>query len=656
MNAPESAIPNPVFNTSTPDLLGLFVRRGLAEFCRGLPEYQDLTQLLGDAPRNGLLDALSGDWPTFCQWLERRQNELPGAAGRFIHDFKLTLPEIFLLALLGEVESDHRVTLTIAELQAPGREPRPSQHLVSNLLTCLFPDGKAVHPLGHPLLKSGAIRLLGDEPLPLRHLALDERLWNLLRDQRPAWPGVTPLGHENSGMIPAEIRESLPRLADMIQSGRLDGLILRGDRDTGRLVAAQLAERLQQHAARVDIADWNDQPVVTLYFRYARWLPVFEPDLGPGDRLPFARATDAKQVAVFLLGRDGSIDHPGLAELTLPPLGQEERRAMLSRASAEDTQYPQDALHARLQGPALHATWKRAQQLARQQQESPTVQHWARARWMINPDRLRRLAEPMPRRIEPEAMILSPGLERELESLLQRCRHRETLWQGLGPTLQASCSPGVRCLFVGESGTGKTLAASYLATALAAPLFRVDLAGVVNKYIGETEKNLGALLDEAAESDIILLFDEADSVFGQRTDGGETGERYANMLTNFLLTRIEDHPGIIFLTSNARARIDPAFTRRLDVILEFPLPGYNERLRLWQSHLGERSPGDEICRQLASHCDLAGGYIRNTVLTAAARAQRITPLMLIDALTEEYHKLGQSLPVDLQQWRNGLTE
>jgi len=652
MNAPES----PMLNTSTPDLLGLFVRRGLAEFCSNLPEYQNLGQLLGEATQNSLLNTLSGDWATFSQWLEQRLGNLPGTAGRFIRDFNLSLPEVYLLALLGEVESDHRVTLTISELQAPDREPRPSMHLLSNLLACLFPASNSSNLLDHSLVKSEAVKLLGDDPLPLRHLALDERLWSLLQEQRPTWPGITQLGRDSSGLVPAQIREMLPNLAEMLQSGRLEGLILRGDRDTGRLVAAELAQLLKQQAALIDIAHWNSQPVITLYSHYARWLPVFEPSIGPGERLPFARTADKNRVAIFLLGRDGSIDHPGLAELELPPLGLEERQALLSRIQGEDSQYPESALHARLQGPALQNTWQRAQLLAQQQDETPEVKHWAQARWLINPDRLRRLAEPLPRKIEADALILPPSLDTELQSLLHRCQHRESLWNGLGPTLQASCSPGVRALFVGESGTGKTLAASYLATALAAPLFRVDLAGVVNKYIGETEKNLGALLDEAAESDIILLFDEADSVFGQRTDGGETGERYANMLTNFLLTRIEEHPGIVILTSNARSRIDPSFIRRLDVILEFPLPGYEERLALWQSHLGERSPGEEVCSQLASYSDLAGGHIRNTVLAAAAKAPQITPLMLIDALEEEYHKLGLSLPVDLQQWRNGLME
>jgi len=182
----------------------------------------------------------------------------------------------------------------------------------------------------------------------------------------------------------------------------------------------------------------------------------------------------------------------------------------------------------------------------------------------------------------------------------------------------------------------------------------VDLAAVMNKYVGETEKNLGRLLDEAAALDVVLLIDEADALFGRRSEGKETGERYANMMTNFLLTRIESHPGIVVLTTNARNRLDAAFTRRFDAIIEFPLPGVDERYRLWRSHLGARSPSDDDCRLLASYSDLPGGHIRNAVLHAAALSetapgQPVELVLLVAALASEYHKLGRTPPPQLAQ-------
>ena len=255
-------------------------------------------------------------------------------------------------------------------------------------------------------------------------------------------------------------------------------------------------------------------------------------------------------------------------------------------------------------------------------------------------------AEPMDDAAMDKLIERQGQVQENLDAVILRARKRETLWQGMGETLQATPSPGVRALFVGESGTGKTLAASYISTALTAPLYRVDLSAVMNKYIGESEKNLSMLLDQAAATDVVLLFDEADALFGSRTDGKETGERYANMLTNFLLTRIETHPGIVILTTNSSERIDNAFNRRIDAVIEFPLPGYEQRLQLWRSHLGKRGPGEPVYRNLASYCDLAGGQIRNVVLTAAVYAEntRISTADLWQGLRAEYNKLGRELP------------
>jgi hypothetical protein len=288
--------------------------------------------------------------------------------------------------------------------------------------------------------------------------------------------------------------------------------------------------------------------------------------------------------------------------------------------------------------------------LAASLQESLELKHIAEARRKLGAEKLRLLAQPVFREVSEDALILPPLVTQGLEGVVLRARKREELWKNLGETLRVTPNPGVRALFVGESGTGKTLAASYIATRLAAPLYRVDLSAVMNKYIGESEKNLAQLLDHAAATDVVLLFDEADALFGSRSEGKENGERFANMLTNFLLTRIETHPGIVILTTNSRERIDTAFTRRLDAIVEFPTPGFEERLQLWRSHLGERGPGEEIYRSLASYCDLAGGQVRNVVLTAAAYAEshEITNANLLEGLRAEYRKQGREMPKKLE--------
>jgi SpoVK/Ycf46/Vps4 family AAA+-type ATPase len=315
------------------------------------------------------------------------------------------------------------------------------------------------------------------------------------------------------------------------------------------------------------------------------------------------------------------------------------------------------AEHALLDGPSVRTLAGRVRLDARMRGEPPGLGHLRRARAGFGSERLRQLSQPVAREVPPDALVLPDDLLERFDALVARCRQRETLSDGLGSSL-AEPVRGVRALFCGESGAGKTLAASRLATILGAPLFRVDLSAVMNKYIGESEKNLGRLLDEAAALDVILLIDEADALFGRRGEGKDTGERYANMLTNFLLTRIEQHPGIVVLTSNNRGRIDSAFTRRFDAIIEFPPPGATERLRIWESHLGGRSPDAALCRQLASYCTLPGGYIRNAVLQAAALdpagdadpgapARPIAAERLVAALLEEYRKIGRTPPPQL---------
>jgi hypothetical protein len=353
---------------------------------------------------------------------------------------------------------------------------------------------------------------------------------------------------------------------------------------------------------------------------------------------------------VLVLPNDVTLQEGNLLELSIDAPTIEDRRQLWSR-ECDDTKLSEHlARCARLSARSIRWIANSARQIAERLQQPLGLEHIREARARFGVDKLRLLAQPVFRQVHEDALVIPPMVNEGLQLVLRRAHQRESLWHGLGSTLSVTPNPGVRALFVGESGTGKTLAASYIATCLAAPLYRVDLSAVMNKYIGESEKNLAQLLDYAAASDVVLLFDEADALFGNRGDGQETGERFANMLTNFLLTRIETHPGIVILTTNSRERIDNAFTRRLDVIVEFPLPDFEERLHLWRSHLGERGPGDEVYRNLASYCDMAGGHLRNVVLTAASVAgdQPIRCEHLLEGLKAEYRKQGREMPRKLE--------
>jgi hypothetical protein len=264
------------------------------------------------------------------------------------------------------------------------------------------------------------------------------------------------------------------------------------------------------------------------------------------------------------------------------------------------------------------------------------------------------LAELISDEVGDEALVANATLRHELESLVTRCQLREDFPHSLGPSIQARYRPSVRALFVGPSGTGKTLAVAWLATRLGIPLFRVDLSAVTSKYIGETEKNLSQLLARAEQNEVLLLFDEADSLFGKRTDIHEANDRFANAQTNYLLQRMESYDGITILTSNGRGRFDDAFSRRFDAILSFPLPGPEERRSLWLAHLGpEHNVNNGQLNLLSAVAELTGGQIRNAVLRAAVDAAQngkgIQYCHLLAGVASEFRKMSRQLPNELKQ-------
>ena len=178
---------------------------------------------------------------------------------------------------------------------------------------------------------------------------------------------------------------------------------------------------------------------------------------------------------------------------------------------------------------------------------------------------------------------------------------------------------GPIALFSGPPGTGKTFAAEVLANTLDLPLFRVDLGGLVSKYIGETEKNLGALFDAVIKEPMLLLFDEADSLFAKRSEVQDAHDRYANLEVSYLLSRLEHHKGPCILTSNLRRGIDPVFARRFQMVIDFPFPDEIARSKLWRLHIPVGAPIDEDVEadNLARETELTGGQIRNAALHAA---------------------------------------
>lgn len=259
------------------------------------------------------------------------------------------------------------------------------------------------------------------------------------------------------------------------------------------------------------------------------------------------------------------------------------------------------------------------------------------------------LAQRVPALGAQEALTVPEELEQEFALLVARCRHRETLPGLLPAAFGTASAAGVRALFKGPSGTGKTLAARQLAAALGRPLFRVNLAGTVSKYIGDTERNLERVFAAAEALDIVLLLDEGDALMAGRTGVSNANDRYANLETNYLLQRLERYEGILVVTTNAADRIDNAFARRMDATLEFALPDPSTRHRLWCAQLpaGHRVQGEAL-EEVARRCNLSGGQIRNAALHATLLALEHGDGPgedeLAAALRREYRRAGQACP------------
>jgi SpoVK/Ycf46/Vps4 family AAA+-type ATPase len=218
----------------------------------------------------------------------------------------------------------------------------------------------------------------------------------------------------------------------------------------------------------------------------------------------------------------------------------------------------------------------------------------------------------------------------------------------------------VRALFTGASGTGKTMAARILGAVLDLDVYRVDLAAVINKYIGETEKNLHRVLSRAEALDVVLLLDEGDALLGSRTEVRSANDRYANLETNYLLQRLESYQGIVVVTTNLGENIDTAFQRRMDVVVPFFAPRAEERWQILDMHLPAGHVVDqEFLQKVAALCQLTGGQLRNAALHAALLALEdghdipVTSGHLEEAVRSEYRKAGAAYPLAREGFGDG---
>ena len=594
--------------------------------------------------------------------------------------------DILLVCIAPELEL--RYERLYSYLQDDVTRKRPTVALILNLLyadrearlaarTRFAPDA--------PLLRHHLLALFGDpaQPQPplLAHYArVERRVLDFVLEQDALDPAlsdcatlVTPHNSLDSLVFPTEVRHRLARLADSPPERTPAAIILRGAKGSGRHAAAQaLCAAWQQPLLTVRLGrllarDGNPAEQVRIALREARlsgaaiyWqdYTLFKDGHPPAmQRAAFHELLIAAPLVHFLPFAEGEAEPERtllraahVARITLPRPAYALRRELWSRfldrsELAPDADLDSVAGRFRLTAGQIYDAVADAHHRAAGRHIT-TADLFAAARARTT-GRLAKLAK----RIEPrhawDDLVLPPDQVAQLRELCDQIRYRHIVFDEWGFDRRLSLGKGLNALFVGPSGTGKTMAAEVVAGELGLDLYKIDLSTVVSKYVGETEKNLERIFAAAHHSNAILFFDEADALFGKRSEVHDAHDRYANVEISYLLQKMEEYEGLVILTTNLNKNMDEAFVRRMHFTIEFPYPEADDRLRLWQVLLPAQLPlaADVDLELLATRYRLTGGNIRNVVLYAAFLAARDGGTLgmehLLWATRREFQKMGR---------------
>jgi hypothetical protein len=458
-------------------------------------------------------------------------------------------------------------------------------------------------------------------------------------------------------VLSPEMRATAERLAAIIESGAADAIVLRGPRHNGRsTLAGAIARRTGKGILDATAMSGPNDPrwrtaAATACLLDAVMLTPIDP--GPSEIVQLPDLPDGIAPLFVTLGMAGGVGG-ALADRAITvriPVADHETRARLWRLALDADS---DGL------PNLRMTSGNIVRAARVARAARALDASADLDAEALRAAVRSLEHPgleaLARRVDASAdcshLALPAETQSELTTLISRCRQRERLGAFVGEALH-DLGPGVRALFRGPSGTGKTLAARMLARGLDMELHCLNLASVVDKFVGETEKNLERVFARAEELDVVLLLDEGDALLAPRTPVMTANDRYANLETNYLLKRLETYSGIVLVATNKD--IDGAFMRRMDVVIDFPLPDVAARWAIWQLHLPARHDVEaELLYDAAQRCALSGGQIRNVALHASLLALESGASLgshhLEAAIAREYRKQGATSPM---RARNG---
>lgn len=581
---------------------------------------------------------------------------------RLARALQLAPAEVDLLLLAG-LTDEHEGFAGILRSLHPHGEPYATTGLAAQLFCRSTAERALFRALLErgPAVRAGAIRVARDRPFFERSLQLPERLWSVLHGI-DVWPAVVSTAVEPAsaaglerwlGTAPCRIA------ARALQQGVPCTVLVSAeseetawDRAAALAAAAGVGHARLAPAAHAALPDFERAVAVHALARGV--IPIIRlappddgttpPPLGFGDhpapvvvcaRTGLVRPQGARAVLPVTVERLTHAERRGVWAALLPEL--HDRAAVLgARYAAEPAQVAATAADVRArsrldgQPPALADV-----ALSISTRNSGAV---AAGIKLIRP------------KATWDTLVLPHDRLLQLREALDRLLHQARVIDEWGFLNGRPGARGVRMLFSGPPGTGKTLSAEVLAQELGADLMLVDISRVVSKWIGETEKNLAAVFDAAEQAQAVLLFDEADALFGKRTEVSDAHDRYANLETAYLLNRLERFDGLAILSTNLRQNIDSAFVRRLEFVVEFDEPSLADRIRLWRCHLPATAPlaPDADVHELATLYPVVGGLIRNAAVAAgflaAAEGGGITRAQLIRAVRREYDKGGRAFP------------
>ncbi|MEO8972505.1 MAG: ATP-binding protein [Ktedonobacteraceae bacterium] len=582
--------------------------------------------------------------------------------------------EVLLLCVA--MELDTRVAALCAHAQDDANRPYPTFALALALFE--NPSWDVVSP-ERPLRFWRLLEINQPSTLQLTTspLRADERIVNYVKgldylDDRLAML-VTPLeidaGHEQLSLSHEHLVKTIIRHWERSEQAFPLIQLVGPDALSKQLVAFYASTALQQHLYRMPVEMLPQQAadletLARLWHRESLLLPLAlyldaqESDGGgaaEGQTQSLVRFLSRSE-GVFFLGVRETWARVGRANIALDvakPTSAEQQAAWQIALGDQAGDIPvQLAGQFHLNVTTIHRIAReRLEQLehAQQQQQGESDASpvslidllWESCRIVTRP-RLDMLAQRLDLKATWDNLVLPPEETDMLHQIADQVAQRGKVYEEWGFAARMNRGLGINALFCGDSGVGKTMAAEVLANALHLSLYRIDLSSVVSKYIGETERNLRRLFDAAEDGGAILFFDEADALFGKRSEVKDSHDRYANIEINYLLQRIEAYEGLSILATNMKSALDTAFLRRLRFIINFPFPGFNERKSMWQKVFPPQTPVDALDYDRLARLNLVGGSIHNIALNAAFMAAQagttVTMAHIFAATRVEFRK------------------